>query len=88
MHWLKTSVEMGWITANEARAELGFRGAAPGVTPELEEIFKVRSIQYNVDQGNKDGQIDPKSEKTKADEPKNRDGRDPDKEKDSQKKTK
>lgn len=86
--WLKTSVEMGWITANEARAELGFRGAAPGVTPELEEIFQVRSIQYNVDQGNNDGQIDPKSEKTKADEPKNRDGRDPDKEKDSQKKTK
>lgn len=85
--WLKTSVEMGWITNNEARAELGFRGAAPGVTPELEEIFKVRSIQYNSDQSN-NGKIDPNSQKTKADEPKIRDGRDPDKEKDSTKKTK
>lgn len=80
--WLKTSVEMGWITNNEARAELGFRGAAPGVTPELEDIFKVRSIQYNVDpQGNTGDQ------KTKVDEPKNRDGRDPDKKNDSVKKS-
>lgn len=72
--WLKTSVEMGWITNNEARAQLGFRGAAPGVTPELEEIFKVRSIQYNNEDGN---QTDSSTQKTKVDEPKNRDGRDP-----------
>lgn len=72
--WLKTSVEMGWITNNEARMQLGFRGAAPGVTPELEEIFKVRSIQYSNDDGN---QTDPTSQKTKVDEPKDRSGRDP-----------
>ena len=36
--WLKTATEMGWISSNEARAQLGFRGAAPGVTEELEEI--------------------------------------------------
>ena len=77
---------MGWITANEARAELGFRGAAPGVTPELEEIFKVRSVQYN-SEPNGDGKIDASAQKTKADEPKNRDGRDPDKRTDSQKKS-
>lgn len=82
--WLKTSVEMGWITNNEARAELGFRGAAPGVTKDLEDIFKVRGIQYNQDPS----QTDPNSEKTKVDEPKNRDGRDPNKEKDSTKKSK
>lgn len=85
--WLKTAVEMGWITNNEARAELGFRGAAPGVTPELEEIFKVRSIQYsNNEEGN--GKIDPNAQKTKVDEPKDRSGKDPDKKKDSIKKTK
>ena len=65
---------MGWITNNEARMQLGFRGAAPGVTPELEEIFKVRSIQYSNDNGN---QTDPTSQKTKVDEPKDRSGRDP-----------
>lgn len=80
---IKTSVEMGFITPNEARLELGYRGAAPGVTPELEEIFKVRSIQYN----NPDNQTDPGSQKTKVDEPKKRDGKDPDKEKDSSKKS-
>lgn len=86
--WLKTSVEMGWITNNEARAELGFRGAAPGVTPELEEIFKVRSVQYNTDVPNEgDNKIDPKAQKTKADEPKDRSGKDPDKKTDSQKKS-
>ena len=63
--------------------ELGYRGAAPGVTDELKEIFEVRSIQYNTDQG----QTDPNSEKTKVDEPKKRDGSDPDKEKDSTKKS-
>lgn len=79
---IKTSVEMGFITPNEARLELGYRGAAPGVTPELEEIFKVRSIQYNTD-----GQTDPGSQKTKVDEPKKRDGKDPDKKTDSSKKS-
>lgn len=83
--WLKTSVEMGWITNNEARAELGFRGAAPGVTPELEEIFKVRSVQYNSDQP--DNKTDAKAQKTKVDEPKDRSGRDPDKKADSKKKS-
>ena len=67
--WLKTSVEMGWITNNEARAELGFRGAAPGVTKELEEIFKVRSIQYSNDQT--------KEESNKVTNPKDRSGKDP-----------
>ena len=76
--WLKTAVEMGWITNNEARAELGFRGAAPGVTTELEDIYKVRSIQY--DSGNPQQQQDPL-------EPKKKDGSDPDKKTDSQKKS-
>ena len=75
--WLKTSVEMGWITNNEARAELGFRGAAPGVTKELEDIYKVRGTQYN-NEANDGNQTDPSTSKTKVDEPKNKDGRDPD----------
>ena len=79
---IKTSVEMGFITLNEARMELGYRGAAPGVTDELKEIFKVRSIQYETANGN-GNQTDPSSQKTKVDEPKKRDGSDPDKEKDS-----
>lgn len=81
---VKTSVEMGFITLNEARMELGYRGKAPGVTDELKEIFKVRSIQYDTGNGN---QTDPGSQKTKVDEPKKRDGSDPDKEKDSTKKS-
>ena len=81
--WLKTSVEMGWITNNEARAELGFRGAAPGVTDELKEIYEVRKLGNNDD----DGKIDPDAEKTKVDEPKDRSGRDPDKTTDSKKKS-
>ena len=81
---VKTSVEMGFITPNEARLELGYRGAAPGVTDELREIFKVRSIQYDTGNGN---QTDPSSQKTKVDEPKKRDGSDPDKVKDSSKKS-
>lgn len=73
--WVKTAIEMGLISINEGRAELGFRGAAPGVTPELEDIFKVRSIQYNsgMDQGNEGN-----TGSTKVEEPKNRDGRNPD----------
>lgn len=81
--WLKTSVEMGWITNNEARAELGFRGAAPGVTPELKEIFEVRSS------GNKNNndQTNPDEKKSKVNDPKDRSGRDPDKVSDSKKKS-
>ena len=60
---------MGLITLNEARAELGFRGAAPGVTEELKEIFEVRSIQY------KDPQK--QEESNKITNPKDRSGRDP-----------
>ena len=68
--WLKTAVEMGWITNNEARAELGFRGAAPGVTDELKETFEVRSVQYNSDQQNQE-------ESNKVNNPKDRSGKDP-----------
>ena len=75
--WLKTATEMGFITPNEARAELGFRGAAPGVTPELEDLFKVRSIQYNSETQGGDASM----------EPKDRSGKDPDKKNDSVKKS-
>ena len=61
---------MGWITNNEARAELGFRGAAPGVTDELKETFEVRSVQYNSDQQNQE-------ESNKVNNPKDRSGKDP-----------
>lgn len=80
---VKTSVEMGFITLDEARLELGYRGGAPGVTDELKEIFEVRSAQYNSDPN----QTDPSTQKTKVDEPKDRSGKDPDKEKDSSKKS-
>lgn len=73
--WIAKSIEMGLITLDEGRANLGFRGAAPGVTPDLESIFKARSIQYDsgMDTGNKDN-----TGSTKADEPKDRSGKDPD----------
>ena len=80
---LKTSVEMGFITPNEARLELGYRGAAPGVTPELEEIFKVRSIQYSNNENQDETKTDGGAQKTKVDEPKDRSGKDPDKRGDS-----
>ena len=79
--WVKTAIELGLITPSEGRAVLGFRGAAPGVTPELEEIYKVRSVQYNNPMDNNGANMtDPKKDggKTKVDEPKNRDGRNPD----------
>lgn len=82
--WVKTAIEMGLISPSEGRLVLGFRGKAPGITKELEDIFKVRSIQYNTDQGNDkkdDGKIDDSKSKTKVDEPKVRDGRDPDNQK-------
>ena len=76
--WVKTAIEMGLISPSEGRLVLGFRGKAPGVTEELEDIFRVRSIQYNAEQNNDNTKIDQKSQKTKVDEPKNRDGRDKD----------
>lgn len=75
--WVKTAIEMGLISPSEGRLVLGFRGKAPGITEELEDIFKVRSIQYNQEQ-NDQTKIDSSAQKTKVDEPKNRDGRDPD----------
>lgn len=83
--WVKTALELGLITCNEARAVLGFRGAAPGITDEIEEIFLVRTIGNNVNNNNYDENskmIDsdkakgPKNDK-KVQEPKNRDGRMP-----------
>ena len=73
--WIAKSIEMGLISLDEGRANLGFRGAAPGVTEELEEIFRVRSIQYDsgMDTGNKDN-----TGSTKVEEPKDRSGKDPD----------
>lgn len=80
--WVKTALELGLITCNEARAVLGFRGAAPGITDEIEEIFLVRTIGNNVNNNNYDQNskmIDSKKVKNnkKVDEPKNRDGRMP-----------
>lgn len=83
--WVKTALELGLITCNEARAVLGFRGAAPGITDEIEEIFLVRTIGNNVNNNGYDQNsqmIDsqkakgPKNDK-KVQEPKNRDGRMP-----------
>lgn len=81
--WVKNSVELGFITPSEGRAVLGFRGAAPGVTQELEELYKVRSIQWETRQAPtniSDTKKDPTKEggKTKVDDPGKRDGRDPD----------
>ena len=86
--WLKTAFELGWITSNEARAMLGFRGASPGITEEVKEAFLVRTIG-NQNDGNPDNghtvigtkkstEGDTKSKNNKkVDEPKNRDGRAP-----------
>ena len=85
---MKNAVELGFITPSEGRAVLGFRGAAPGVSKELEDIFKVRSIQWETQQqnnGSSQNQRDPNvadptksGGKTKEDDPGKRDGRDPD----------
>ena len=90
--WVKTALELGLITCNEARAVLGFRGAAPGITDEIEEIFLVRTIGNNVNNNNYDqnspmidskkakqnGKLDTNSKNNKkVEEPKNRDGRMP-----------
>lgn len=78
--WVKTALELGLISCNEARAVLGFRGAAPGITDEIEEIFLVRTIGNNVNNNNYDSNS-PMMDTTKAknnkkvQEPKNRDGR-------------
>lgn len=52
--WIKPALEMGLITPNEARAVLGFRGAAPGITKEIEDMFLVRTIGSNNDNNNDD----------------------------------
>lgn len=90
--WVKTALELGLITCNEARAVLGFRGAAPGITDEIEEIFLVRTIGNNVNNNNydqnspmidskkakQDSKLDTNSKNNKkVEEPKNRDGRMP-----------
>lgn len=86
--WVKTALELGLITPNEGRAVLGFRGAAPGIGKEVEDIFLVRTIGNQNDSdptnghtviGNKKdtkGDTAAKNNK-KVDEPKNRDGRMP-----------
>lgn len=86
--WVKNAVELGAISLSEGRAVLGFRGAAPGVTPELEEIYKVRSIQWETqqpdDKTKKDTNVaDPTKSggKTKIDDPGKRNGIDPDRRK-------
>lgn len=73
--WIAKAIEMGLISLDEGRAELGFRGAAPGVTEELEEIFKVRSIQYNsdFDKGNEGN-----NGSSKVENPGDKSGKDPD----------
>lgn len=87
--WVKTAIEMGLITANEGRSMLGFRGTAPGITKEVEDIFLVRTIgnQNDSDPSNGhtvigDGKTNTKGDTTsknnkKVQEPKNRDGRMP-----------
>lgn len=82
--WVKTAIEMGLITPNEGRSMLGFRGTAPGITQEVEDIFLVRTIG-NQNDGNPDnghniigeGKKNTKGDTTaknnkKVEEPKNR----------------
>lgn len=45
--WVKTSVEMGIITLDEARSIMGFRGKAPGATDELKEYYITKSLSVN-----------------------------------------
>lgn len=73
--WIKTALEMGLISLNEGRAELGFRGAAPGATKELEDIYRIKSVQYDsgMGQGNEGN-----TGSTKVEEPKDRSGKDAD----------
>lgn len=82
--WIKPALEMGLITPNEARAVLGFRGAAPGITKEIEDMFLVRTIGNNNDNNNDDAKkAEEKKKETnlktpgvkgnkKVEEPKNR----------------
>lgn len=85
--WVKTALELGLITPNEGRAVLGFRGAAPGITQDVEDLFVVRTAgMQNVNneedrntigtKKNSRGDTTAKGNK-KVDEPKNRDGRMP-----------
>ena len=85
--WVKSAIEMGLITPNEGRSMLGFRGTAPGITQEVEDIFLVRTIGNQNDKDDSNGQTKIGDEKTyrknqteaknnkKVQEPKNRDGR-------------
>ena len=85
--WVKTAIEMGLITPNEGRSMLGFRGTAPGITQEVEDIFLVRTIGNQNDKDDSNGQTKIGDEKSyrknqteaknnkKVQEPKNRDGR-------------
>ena len=85
--WVKSAIEMGLITPNEGRSMLGFRGTAPGITQEVEDIFLVRTIGNQNDKDESNGQTKIGDEKTyrknqteaknnkKVQEPKNRDGR-------------
>ena len=69
--WIKSAIELGLITLDEARSVLGFRGCAPGVTNTLKEVYAVRSAQYENANTEQKQKTDPLT-------PKNRDGRDPD----------
>lgn len=69
--WIKSAIELGLITLDEARSVLGFRGCAPGVTHTLKEVYAVRSAQYENANTEQKQKTDPLT-------PKNRDGRDPD----------
>lgn len=80
--WIKSALELGLITLDEARSVLGFRGCAPGVTDTLKDIFAVRSAQYEDQTDSTGNKLTPKQKERQTGkdplEPKNRDGRDPD----------
>ncbi len=68
--WLKSAFEATAIDIDEFRANLGFRGKAPGVTPELEDYYEAKSNKPENQTGTQD------SDESKL-EPVNKDGRDP-----------
>lgn len=41
--WAKTGYELGAISVDELRSNLGFRGKAPGVTEQLKEYYEVKT---------------------------------------------
>lgn len=69
--WIAKAIEMGLISLDEGRAELGFRGAAPGVTDDLREIYEAKSNAYN--KGNEGNNAS-----SKVENPGNKNGKDPD----------